>query len=442
MEDLICIIVEELYGSDPAKLAQVLYLKNKCPFKSLLEFSKLNEQAVRNALIVLIQQLLVSYEEKPKIIYFLNVSEVVSRIRYPRYIRLLNIKYGENCCVEDILENGCCSLSQLTDNANEGCRNPETVSNIIRDMISNDYLVPVDQKTEYSDSIDTAVHKKSTGRPRKKLKLTTPNEPLLSMALPRVKTDDTNNEVFYRLNFNKLNRELMVEMIGNLISSKTTVNCAIIGETMYKLGYRSLNKAEISGALPSLPKMTGQMIESSLEMMEKLDIVMRDTENTWKINAPLLTSNLCTSALEKIIHGRFGDYSSRVFRILCNKGLLDDKTISDLTLLPLKETNICLNELYVAGFIYTKPIGTSQMYYGVKADAVKIDICTQCYRSVHNLKVKLASEMEEVWGLVQRVGFLSNEEKQVLERYKHIESRIESAVLELDRTIMVFNSEI
>ena len=46
--------------------------------------------------------------------------------------------------------------------------------------------------------------------------------------------------------------------------------------------------------------------------------------------------------------------------------------------------------------------------------------------------------MDEVWGLFQRVGFLSSEERQLLERYKHIESRIESAFLEIDRTIMIF----
>ena len=78
------------------------------------------------------------------------------------------------------------------------------------------------------------------------------------------------------------------------------------------------------------------------------------------------------------------------------------------------------------------------MHYGVKAEEVKEDILKQCYRSIYNLKIKLSSEMDEVWSLVQRIGFLSSEEKLMLERYKHIEARIESAILELDRTIMIF----
>ena len=119
--------------------------------------------------------------------------------------------------------------------------------------------------------------------------------------------------------------------------------------------------------------------------------------------------------MERIVQGKFGDYASRVFRILTNKGLLDDKTISDLTLLPLQETNICINELFVAGFVYSKSVGTSQMFYGVKIEEVKDDILKQSYRSLHNLKIKLASEMDEVWGLFQRVGFLSSEERQLLD---------------------------
>jgi hypothetical protein len=40
---------------------------------------------------------------------------------------------------------------------------------------------------------------------------------------------------------------------------------------------------------------------------------------------------------------------------------------------------------------------------------------------------------------VQRAGHLTADEKHALERYKIIEARIESAILELDRTILVLS---
>ena len=79
------------------------------------------------------------------------------------------------------------------------------------------------------------------------------------------------------------------------------------------------------------------------------------------------------------------------------------------------------------------------MYFGVDPQQVKADVLGQCYQSIFNLKKKLASEMQEVWELAQRAGALTSEEKVKFERYKHIETRIESAILELDRTIMIFS---
>ena len=64
MEDLIGLLVEELYGSDPSKVAKTLYLKNKSTFRDLMQYIQINEQALRNALTILIQQLIISYEEK------------------------------------------------------------------------------------------------------------------------------------------------------------------------------------------------------------------------------------------------------------------------------------------------------------------------------------------------------------------------------------------
>jgi predicted CopG family antitoxin len=436
MEELVFLIIKELYGEDPAKVSRVLFIKNKCTFKSLLQFTQLEDQVLRNSLIVLVQQLIVSYEENLKIVYHLNEDEVLARIRYPKYIRLMNLKYGDDCCVEDILENGCCSISQLVESAKESHKNPDSVTRILNEMISRDYILLVDKKSEHKDSFEVFTTKKNKGRPKKKMKMTLPNQSIISEAIPS--STVSSNDAYYRLNFSKLNKEVMSDIIGTLISSKTNLNCAIIGETMYKIGFRSLNKTDISNELPSVPRISIQILESCLDILEKADLVLRDTENTWKINLPLIANILSTATLEKVIQGRFGDYASRVFRILCNKGLLDDKTVSDLTLLPLKETNICINELFAAGFVYSKAIGTSQMHYGVKVEEVKDDILKQSYKAIYNLKLKLASEMESVWGLVQRVGFLSSDEKQMLERYKHIESRIESAILELDRTIMIF----
>jgi DNA-directed RNA polymerase III subunit RPC3 len=306
-------------------------------------------------------------------------------------------------------------------------------------MILNDYLVSCDHKPELTQNIINISNLPKQGRPKKKAKIEIPSDSLkIKEALP-TRPLETLSEAFYKLNTSKLDKEMTSELISKYVSSKTTLNSAIISEVFYKLGYRSVTKAEIMSQLPKVPKLSSEAVETCLEQLEKSSIIENDSEISWRINLPQIFNNLSAFTLEKIIQGKFGDYAGRVFRILYNKGLLDDKNISDLTLLPLRETNSCLNELFSAGFVFSKTVGASQMYYGVKIDDVREDLLRQCFKSVLNLKIKLASEMEEVWGLVQRAGHLTADEKHALERYKIIEARIESAILELDRTILVLS---
>ncbi|OMJ71434.1 hypothetical protein SteCoe_30369 [Stentor coeruleus] len=436
MEELIFLIVQELYGEDPAHVAKALYIRNKSTLKQLQTFLHINDQALRNAIIILMQQLIVSFIEAPKIVYMLNEQEVLQRIRYPRYIRLINMKYGEDSCIEDLLENGCCSINQLIESAKELHRNPDSVGYILREMIHHDYMLPVDRRCELKTSSEN--NQKKQGKPTKKVKIENLIAPILSTALPKNKSEvSAEKEIYYRLNANKLNKEMQSELIGGFVSSKLNMNCSIIAEVMFKLGYRSVTRQEILAGLPASPKISNQILDSCLEMLEKADLIEKDTEISWKLNLHKIHNTLIAFTIEKILQGKFGGYSSRVFRILFNKGLLDEKTISELSLLPLKDTNISLNELFSSGFIYAKTVGNSQMYYGVKIEEIRDDVLKQCYKSVHNLKIKLSSEMEEVWGLAQRAGFLTSEERQTIERYNHIESRIESAILELDRTILL-----
>ena len=438
MGDLIFFIVDELYGKDPGTVARSLYLKNKLPFKGLLTATGLSEQQLRNALVILIQQQLVTYDEKPKILYTLSVQDILKRIRYPRYIRLIHMKYGENSCIEELLENGCASISILIAACKETHKNPDNMTQTLREMIINGYLVPTEQKAEVCQSVVQINNMPKAGRPKKKQKIEFSEGSRPVEALPK-QNMDTVTDTFYKLNTTKLDKEMASEIVSKYVSSKCNLNCVIIAETLFRLGYRSVTKAEMSSHLPSIPKLSATTLDQGLDTLEKAGIVIKDTEISWKLNLPTIYNNLAATVLEKIIQGKFGDYSGRVFRILYNKGLLDDKNISDLTLLPLKETNTCVNELFASGFVYSKVVGVNQMHFGVRIDDVKEDILRQSYRSVLNLKIKLASEMEEVWGLVQRAGHLTTDEKNALERYKLIESRIESAILELDRTIMILS---
>ena len=75
--------------------------------------------------------------------------------------------------------------------------------------------------------------------------------------------------------------------------------------------------------------------------------------------------------LEKIVEGRFGSLHARVFRVLCTKGALDDKSISDMTLLPIKETRVSVNEMFAGGIVDTIDLPERGLLYYVKIPSLK-----------------------------------------------------------------------
>ena len=398
MEDLISVIVEERYGTDSSKVARALYVRQHSTFKSLLDSTGLNEQSLRVALTTLMHQLLVSFDECPKQVYYLLHSEVFCRLRYPKYIRHLYSLYGEYCPIEDVLEHGCCTISKLLYCAQECWDVTEPTNRIIGEMIGSEYLIPVQIKEECRDSIVTTPVNK-TGEPRKKMKLNS---------------------------------------VVDLIFKKTDKNCAVICEAMYKLGDRGVSLSEISA---EFPEATFEVLERGFTLLRNNNLVEGVRENTWKLNLPVIINTFCSDALEQAVIARFGDYSSRVFRTLCNINDLDEKTISELANLCPRETHISLNELVEAGFLSKRAMGDSQVLYGVRLEEMKHKILLQTYQNVLDLKVKLNGEISEMWALAERVGLLSSEEHQALGKYKNVEVRIEKAILELDKTIMMLSHE-
>jgi hypothetical protein len=143
--------------------------------------------------------------------------------------------------------------------------------------------------------------------------------------------------------------------------------------------------------------------------------------------------------IEKIIETKFGNYHSRIFRILCSKNMVNDRNLSELSLLPIKETRIALNELFTANFVQAHELPTKEMLYEVLLGDVAQMLTLSTYQSMFNLKHRLKYELDIAWELHQRGPTLTQEEIASLDRYKLIEARIEIALLELDKTLMILN---
>eukprot|EP00361_Fabrea_salina_P001239 CAMPEP_0202430758 /NCGR_PEP_ID=MMETSP1345-20130828/4093_1 /ASSEMBLY_ACC=CAM_ASM_000843 /TAXON_ID=342563 /ORGANISM="Fabrea Fabrea salina" /LENGTH=235 /DNA_ID=CAMNT_0049042307 /DNA_START=347 /DNA_END=1051 /DNA_ORIENTATION=+ len=230
----------------------------------------------------------------------------------------------------------------------------------------------------YLQGVDSKVEEPPKGRPRKKRKV-------------------EKGTVYYSLNFSKLDKEILSKIVGDLVSNKVNAQAAVVAEVIFKLAHeRPFVKSEVFENLPKDFKMTKAGLDGLLELMQNEDIVLAVSSSNFKLNLDKIRSETQLSTLDKVVKGRFSDYHMRVFKVLRVKGMLDDKAISELTLLPMTEARLCVNELYSAGFLQFQNIN-NQMLYSVRTEDVKEDILQQLYTSMHNLKLRLKSEMDEAW---------------------------------------------
>jgi hypothetical protein len=425
MEIIIPLIAEELYGTNASTVCRTLAHHGKSKFKHLLTYTQLKPDDLRASLLLLIQQNLVGYLELASPHYYLEEKELLNRIRYPRYMRLAINKFGNHGIIEEVLENGSLRPGQILENLMDGRRRVDMkkVENGIKEMISAGYLIPVENKGD----ISTFLHE-DPAKPRKKRKLEEGKE-------------EAKEEVFYRMNTKLMNSELASAVIGGLVSRKNTNSiAAVVAETLYKAAKdKEVRKEDLFKELPSIPKISQASFDNYLDKLEKEEFLILHADEKISLNMSYIRRILWESSLEKIIRGRFGEFHSRVFKVLCRKGMLNEKSISELSLLPVRETRVCINELFVGGILNLQEIPNRDVYYSIKLEDIKTEASDRCLQGIVNLRLRLKAEMEDAIQLMQRIGTLSTEEKQQIERYKVIETRIESAILELDRTLLILN---
>lgn len=428
MEIIIPLIAEELYGANASIVCRSLAHHGKSKFKHLLTYTNLRADDLRATLILLIQQNLVGYLELASPHYYLDEKELINRIRFPRYMRLAINKFGNLGIIEEVLENGSLKPGQIMENLMDGRRRVDMkkVENGIKEMIRAGYLVPIENKGDIHHLLA-----EDPAKPRKKLK---------SEETKEIK-EEAKEQVFYRMNTRLMNTELASAVISGLVSRKNTnSSAAVIAEALYKLGKdKEVRKEDLFKQLPSIPKIAQTAFDSHLEKLEKEEFIQLHADEKISLNLNYIRRILWESTLEKIIRGRFGEFHSRVFKVLCRKGMLNEKSISELSLLPVRETRVCLNELFVGGILNLQEIPNRDVYYSIRLEDIKSEASDKCLQGIVNLRLRLKSEMEEAIQLMQRIGTLTAEEKQQIEKYKVIETRIESAILELDRTLVILN---
>lgn len=440
MEDLVCLIIEELYGDHSKIVAQHLLQRNSQTLKQLLTNCSLTEAEARSAVVVLIQQNIVHCDNSDPPKYTLTPQEVLARVRFAKYIQHFDLRFGLPEVAEELLENGSMTLDQIEEKLLGSFRRAEASSlkTKLTQMVECSYLIPLDSKPELEQPRAPAKRRRSakTAKPKKFMKSNAcVAEPTTSSALPeRASTSGT----YYRLNFSHLNKEFYSAVLSSLVSHYLNVQCALIAETLYKdYNPKGMHIDELLSKLPENFKLAKASVKIYLDRMHDSsnEFVIAKATDVYALNLLKIRALLRQKTVYKIVRNRFGDYYERIFRILVSKGQLDERGVAVLALLPANEAKNYLNELVESGFVYLQEVH-NETSYGVRLDEVAQLITDSISSSIVNLKIRLKGEMDEAFELA-RQSSLTNEEQAKLEQYKQTESKVENALNELDRMSLI-----
>jgi DNA-directed RNA polymerase III subunit RPC3 len=176
----------------------------------------------------------------------------------------------------------------------------------------------------------------------------------------------------------------------------------------------------------------------------------------WTVDFGALTKILRQTELENIITERFDGVATRLVRILNEKGKLDEKQVSNISLLKQKEARAALTSLYESGFIQLQevprdanrqPSRTIYLWY-FDMERCRQLVLQDCYKAMARCLQRANTEKEKMRPLLAKaertdvVGreehYLSKIERSALQSWKEKEERLLGQVARLDRLVGIF----
>nr|XP_047140589.1 DNA-directed RNA polymerase III subunit RPC3 isoform X2 [Hydra vulgaris] len=179
---------------------------------------------------------------------------------------------------------------------------------------------------------------------------------------------------------------------------------------------RSISIFDLIKKLPSTPRLDQQEVYQYLSLLsdEKTGGFVSKTDEAaggmYSVNIQTSLEMICESVCSTIVMERFGSKACRVFRLLIQKRLLEQKQIGELAMIPFKDVKELLYKLFEESFLTiqevskTKDYAPSRSFYlfGVDMPQVSRLLLNRSYQAMGNLMLRRKFEMEENKRLLEK----------------------------------------
>eukprot|EP00250_Pteridium_aquilinum_P018599 c24132_g3_i2 orf=87-1721(+) len=286
-------------------------------------------------------------------------------------------------------------------------------------------------------------------------------------------------EILWRINFEEFLRRLRHQACVNQVRSRIDSGAGCILQAMLEATRNAETDAKqkfsaplsmdaITQAVRATPDgrtMTMERIRMTLQMMcaESVGFINKQSDlgSQYVINLSKIIEAARKYELEGIVLQRYGKETCRIFRLLCMKGQLEQKQISDIALVALTETRDLLYRLLKEEYLQLQEVSKTADHapsktiylWKVNYPCVVEHILEDMFRAASNVGLRLAHELQqeqEVLDVLKQYHHsktskdaprvtLTQTQRDQVERIRRVAAILETSLLKLDNSIMLFN---
>ncbi|EME29539.1 DNA-directed RNA polymerase III subunit C3 [Galdieria sulphuraria] len=432
-------IVKFHFGEVYAQIFWNLSTYGACGFKELVKLSKVSAGEVKQAVAVLLQQnVIFAYEKgsgrvfrnKPwkldgeegvEILFEAKVEEALLRLRFPRFIQLCREYYGETGEVlcQILLERGLLSFEDVIQvGVTQGrLKSSAAADSVLHKMIEEKFVCLAGY--EYYEKNEKDVSSVSSGMKRKRSTDDAPS-PAREADMSQ-RSSETLRFVqleLYRISTSFLNRILRHEAFSDLVVHTVRENSRMVASCFRAMLSLIRKEDECFEGEQSVPvqrdaildEIRNQMPSSSElvtvdQLNEALNVLQDDRYNfisgigisSFVVEIRMMRQLLKQRATEHLILKRHGTSGLRVYRLLLDKGALEQRQLLEFAMLPGTTAREKLYAMFRDGYVVVNEIPSSSDYkssrsfflWSVDVSNVFTNVLCHAYKATLNMLIRM-----------------------------------------------------
>ncbi|XP_042859941.1 DNA-directed RNA polymerase III subunit RPC3-like [Penaeus japonicus] len=448
-------ILNEYFGDIVARVGDALFQKGLNPLKVICTHSKLPYSKVSEALAVLVQHNLVTWEEwRPQTPgYTLLHDRILLILRFPRYVYLVREQFGEEgeMVVDVLLKEGQATASSIiitsctklyeaaTDESAVAKGNLEQKHVVVRNhllkLIENEFIqrCPSPQDPKVPVPVLSIKEDQLYSLPSELLDLKALQQEIQLRRAGDTKPAVTHPDaqIYWRVNYDRFHIEFRDSEIRNCVVRRVD---PLAGECLGAMLKVSYTRSDPWAS--SMNVVTASEIRDHLKDLKYLDQYLKILEDDsggcvqkvgdagggqYRLNMANAYETMTHALIDNIVQERFGSKAARVFRLIRKHRMMEQDQIGEISMIGKKEANLLSYRLLHDNFLRIheqrktlapSPANKIIYLFHVDMNSVVRMILECCYKGLYNLMVQ--REMR------------SNDNRRLLEKRTRVDTIVEN----------------